>query len=142
MLVSQEPRLLIHSCCNPRAAQLRSSLPPPLMCSLTEPRQKALSEGSGAPPSLLTLLSSPPPRPLPPFPLPRSGEYIRDRTSDIGAEAAAALGEAERADRFPGSDAGDTDTGTKGISSISSSGLGWAPLTGRAQANCVCNLAL
>jgi hypothetical protein len=102
MLVSQEPRLLIHSCCNPRAAQLRSSLLPPLMCSLTEPRQKALSEGSGAPPSLLTLLSSPPPRPLPPFPLPRSGEYIRDRTSDIGAEAAAALGEAERADRFPG----------------------------------------
>lgn len=59
------------------------------VCCLTEARQKALSEGSGAPHcwlpaplSLLTLMSGPPPHPLPPFPLPSSGEYIRDRISE------------------------------------------------------------
>lgn len=35
-----------------------------------------------APQSLLTLMSGPPLPPLPPFPLPCSGKYIRDRTSE------------------------------------------------------------
>lgn len=63
-------------------------------CALTEPRRKALSKGSGAPHrwlpaplSLLTLVSGPPPRPLPPFPLPHSGEYIRDRTPEQKLQA-------------------------------------------------------
>lgn len=105
------------------------------MCTLTEPRQKALSEGSGAPhcwlpapPSLLTLMSGPPPSSPPTLP-PSTLRRIH-QGSDIGTEAAAAKGEAEGADRFPGSDAGDADTALRDGSNISSSGpetsLTWA----------------
>ena len=59
------------------------------LCACPEPQQNALSKGSWAPhcllsalQSLLTLVTSgPPPPPLPSPTLPRSGKYIRDRTS-------------------------------------------------------------
>lgn len=60
------------------------------MCALAEPQQSALSGGSWAPrcllpapqPSLALIMSGPPPLPSPPSSLPRSGKYIRDRTSE------------------------------------------------------------
>lgn len=60
------------------------------MCALTEPQQSALSGGSWAPrcllpapqPSLALIMSGPPLLPSPPSSLPRSGKYIRERTSE------------------------------------------------------------
>lgn len=60
------------------------------MCALAEPQQSALSGGSWAPrcllpapqPSLALIMSGPPPLPSPPSSLPRSGKYIRGRTSE------------------------------------------------------------